>query len=98
MTRLAKLLKDYVVQNPPVCGDAQTVADQLYWIFIENHRSDNDKISHCYSALRERVKLAMREYDEVLYIVSDLCMEHGRIAFMEGLKVGMLLIREMENE
>ena len=98
MNELAYFLKRYVEQNPPACGDAQAVVDQMFWTYMENHRIDNDKISHCYSALRERVKLAMCEYDEVLYIVSDLCMEHGRIAFMEGLKVGMLLIREMENE
>ena len=93
MERLAKLLKGYVAQNPPVCGDAQAVADQLYWAFMENHRNDNDKINECYAAMRERIKLPLREYDEVLYVLSDLCMEHGRVAFMEGLKVGLVLLQ-----
>jgi hypothetical protein len=30
--------------------------------------------------------------------VSDLCLEHGRQAFLEGLKVGMLLMQEMQKE
>ena len=34
MEKLAKLLKDYVAQNPPVCGDAQAVTDLLYWAFM----------------------------------------------------------------
>ena len=98
MDRLAKLLKDYVVQNPTVCGDAQAVADQLYWAFMENHRSDNDKTREYYAILQEQVKLPMREYDEVLYTISSLSLEYGRVAFMEGLKLGMLLMQEMLEE
>ena len=93
MERLAKLLKDYVAENPPVCGDAQAVADQLYWAFMENYRSDNDKTSECYAALRKRVNLPLREYDEVLYILSDICTMQGRVAFVEGMKIGMLLMQ-----
>lgn len=93
MERLAKLLKDYVAENPPACGDAQAVVDQLYWAFMENHRSDNDKTKEYYAVLQEQVKLPMREYDEVLYTVSSLSMEYGRVAFMEGLKIGMLLMQ-----
>lgn len=95
MDRLAKLLKDYVAQNPPVCGDTQAVVDHLYWAYMESHRIDNSKTCECYAALREHVKLPMREYDEVLYIVSDLCLEYGRQAFMEGLKVGSILLSEL---
>lgn len=95
MRTLAELLKDYVEQNPPACGDAQTVVDRIYWAYMENHWIDNDKISKNYSVLRKRVNMPTHEYDEVLYIVSDLCLEHGRLAFMEGLKIGMLLMQEM---
>lgn len=98
MNNFAKLLNCYVEQNPPICGDAQAVVDQLYWAYMENHRIDNDKSNECYAALREQVKLPMREYDEVLYIVSDLCLEHGRMAFMEGLKVGILLMQKFCTE
>ena len=40
----------------------------------------------------------MREYDEVLYTVSSLSLEYGKIAFKEGLKIGMLLMQEMSEE
>lgn len=98
MKRLTKLLKNYVAQNPPVCGDAQAVVDQLYWAFMENHRSDNDKTKEYYAILQEQLKLPMREYDEVLYTISSLSLEYGRVAFMEGLKIGMLLMSEMLEE
>lgn len=62
---------------------------------MEHSGGDNKKINDCYTMLQEKVNLPLREYDEVLYIVSDLCLEHGRLAFMEGLKVGMLLMQEL---
>lgn len=98
MNGLAEFLKQYVEKNPPAYGDAQAVVDQVYWAFMENHRIDNDKTSEHYAVLREQVKLPMREYDEVLYTVSSLSLEYGRLAFMEGLKIGMLLMQEMLEE
>lgn len=98
MKELVNILRCYVEQNPPACGDAQTVVDQLYWAFMENYRIDNDKTSEYYAVLREQVKLPMREYDEVLYTVSSLSLEYGRIAFLEGLKIGIVLMQEMLQE
>lgn len=94
---VAEMLKKYVAQHPPKSGDAQAVADQLYWHYLENNRMDNDKISVSYATLREKANMPPREYDEVLYIVGDLCIEHGRLAFLEGLKIGMLLMQEVQN-
>ena len=98
MKRLAELLKRYVEENLPSSGNAQDVVERLYWCYMERSRIDNDKTKACYATLREKVNLPLREYDEVLYIVSDLCLEHGRQAFLEGLKVGMLLMQEMGKE
>lgn len=97
MKNLSEFLKSYAEQNLPVCGNAEAVVDLIYWAYMESNRIDNDKTNACYAALREKVSMPLREYDEVLYIVSDLCLEHGRLAFMEGLKIGMLLMQEMEN-
>ena len=96
MKTTANILKSFVESNPPQSGDAKAVADQLYWNYLENNRIDNDKISSCYTALREKVNLPLRDYDEILYIVSDLCTEHGRLAVLEGLKIGMLLMQEIQ--
>lgn len=98
MKRIADILKTYVDQNPPDCGNAQDVLDRLYWCYMEHNRVDNCKTNDCYARLREKVNLPFREYDEVLYIVSDLCLEYGRLAFLKGLKVGMLLTQELINK
>lgn len=96
MNNLSEMLKRYVDQNPLDCGNAQDVIDRIYWCYMETNRVDNGKTNACYADLREKVNLPLREYDEVLHIVSDLCLEHGRLAFVEGLKVGMLLMQEIE--
>lgn len=93
MNSLAELLKDYAVQNPPACGDAQAVVDKIYWAYMESNRMDSGKLDKLYEDLRARIKLPSREYDEVLYLISDLNLEYGRQAFMEGLKVGILLMQ-----
>lgn len=93
MDQFAELLRRFVQEYPPACGDAQAVVDQLYWAYMEHHRADSTKMDKCYEDLRKRVNLPLHEYDEVLYIVSDLCIEYGKQAFMEGLKVGMVLIQ-----
>lgn len=98
MNSFAEFFKSYIEQNPPICGDTQAIVDHLYWAYMESHRIDNSKTCECYAALRERIKLPMREYDEILYIVSDLSLEYGRLTFMEGLKIGMLLIQAMSEE
>lgn len=98
MEWLAKLLKDYVAQNPPACGDARSVVDKIYWAYMETNRMDSKKLDALYEELRTRINLPLREYDEVLYTISDLNLEYGRHAFLEGLKVGMLLMQEMQKE
>ena len=93
MNSIAELLKHYVEQNPPACGDAQVVVDKIYWAYMESNRMDSEKINRLYDDLRVRINLPLREYDEVLYTISDLNLEYGRYAFMEGLKVGIVLMR-----
>lgn len=92
MSNLAELLKDYVSQNPPACGDAQTVVDRIYWTYMESNRMDSKKLDDLYEQLRTQINLPLREYDEVLYTIGDLNLEYGRHAFMEGLKVGIVLL------
>ena len=54
------MLKRYVEQNLPKSGDAQAVADQIYWHYLESNRMDNEKISASYAALRKKAKMPPR--------------------------------------
>ncbi len=38
---------------------------------------------------------SLQEFDPIFTTVSDLCMEHERLAFMEGLRMGVTLMTEL---
>ena len=95
MEKLVEVLQQYFTQNPPVYGDAESVLDMLFWHYTEYNQIDNEKIKTLFAKLRDYLNLPPQEYDEVFYIVSDLCIEQGRLAFMEGLKVGLMLLNEL---
>ena len=64
MDRLAKLLKDYVAQNPPTCGDMQVVVDKIYWAYMESNRMDSEKINK----LTKNICLAIKFFYKKLII------------------------------
>ena len=94
MYSLAELLKHHVEENPEICRDAQIVVDKIYWAYMENNRIDSKKLDDLHEHLRMQINLPLREYDEVPYTISDLNLEYGRHAFMDGLKVGLLLMQD----
>lgn len=90
-----ELLWRHFEKQPPVSyGDANTILDALFWLYTEHNSLDCEKIKVQFTKLREHLKLPPQEYDEVFYIVSDLCVLHGRAAFMEGVRLGMRLMQE----
>ena len=38
---------------------------------------------------------SLKEIDEIIYAVCTLCREHEKAGFQEGIKVGMLLQKEL---
>jgi len=54
----------------------------LYWQYTEANSLDNAKIRGHFDALRARIPLSRAEYDEIMYIICDLCLEYGRLAFI----------------
>lgn len=44
----------------------------------------------------EKYILALQEFDPVFDTVSDLCIDHERLAFYEGLRLGITLMQELK--
>ncbi len=40
----------------------------------------------------------MQEFDPIFNLVSDLCVEHEHLAFLEGLRLGVTLMTEVAEE
>lgn len=98
MKELADILKKHFEQNPSSYENADSVLDMLYWHYTEHGSSDSEKIRSQFDVLRKLVNFPPKEYDEVFYTVSDLCIEHGRLTFQEGMRLGMLIMCEMNNQ
>ncbi len=96
MQRYLQVLLDYYKQNPPNHGDAESVLDLLYWHYAEFNPIDNQKIRDSFASLRKQYShLSMQEFDPIFTTVSDLCAEHERLAFLEGLRLGVVLMQEL---
>lgn len=68
----------------------------LYWHYAENTPLDSRKIRDGFSNIRQQYShLSMQEFDPIFITVSDLCVEHERLAFLEGLRLGVTLMMEL---
>ena len=96
MEKLIEVLQKHFAQNPPAYGDAESVLDMLFWHYTEYNQIDNEKIKAQFAKLRDYLNLPLQEYDEVFYIVGDLCIEHSRLAFREGMRLILALLQELK--
>ncbi len=96
MQKYIKALRDYCKQNPQNHGDAESVMEFLYWHYAEFNPIDNRKIRNSFAKLRQQYShLSLQEFDPIFTTVSDLCVEHERLAFLEGLRLGVTLMMEL---
>lgn len=97
MEKLVEVLQQHFAQHPPDYGDAESVLDMLFWHYTEYNQIDNEKIKTQFAKLRDYLSLPPREYDEVFYIVGDLCIEHSRLAFREGMRLVLALLQDLKS-
>ncbi len=96
MKKYLKFLEEYFKQNPPNHGDLESVMEVLHWYYAENNPIDNQKIRDGFAKIRQQYShLSMQEFDPIFTTVSDLCLEHEHLAFLEGLRLGVTLMMEL---
>ncbi len=99
MQHYIKALQDYCTQNPPNTGNAKTILDLLYWHYAELNPVDSKEIRNGFAKIRQQYShLSMQEFDPIFTTVSDLCVEHERRAFLEGLRLGVTLMMELAED
>lgn len=92
---IAEELCKHHVDKPLNLANADTILDMIYWDYIEQNNIDNEKTRELFDRLRELVPLTGRAFDEVFNLVCDLCLEFGRLAFINGLRFGYALQKEL---
>lgn len=92
-------LKQHLVENPLDLGDADSVLGLLYECHNENSPYDNEQIKADFNALYQAMNgMPLREMDNIIYPVCKLCRDHERAGFVEGIKVGLRLEKELTEE
>lgn len=98
MQNYIKALQDYCKQNPLNTDNAKSILELLYWHYAEYNPVDSKEIRDGFARIRQQYShLSLEEFDPIFTTVSDLCVEHERRAFLEGLRLGVTLMTELAN-
>lgn len=85
-----------LAKHPPDYGDADSVIGMLYGRYNECNRMDTDEIKAAFDELYQKMNgMTLREMDRIVDVVCALCKNHQLSGFAEGIKVGLLLTKEL---
>ena len=97
MIQFFETLKTHIEQHPPNYGDGESVLTMLYECHNENNPYDNEQIKEDFNELyRQMNGMELGEMDRIIYSVCILCRDHEKVGFIEGIKVGIMLAKELE--
>ena len=98
MKSYLEALKNYIEQNPPNYGDAESILGMLYECHNENNPYDNEQIKADFHELYQQMNgMSLNEIDRIIYPVCRLCRDHERAGLIEGIKIGICLASELSN-
>ena len=93
MTSLQSKL-DTLQPNYP--SNAESILEVLYNTYNEYSCFENEQIKADFEELYQRMNgKSLQEMDEIIYAVCTLCRDHERAGFLEGIKAGIHLAREL---
>ena len=85
-------------QQPNYPDNAESILEVLFDAYNESSGFDDLAIKADFEDLyRLMNRKPLREIDEIIYAVCTLCRDHEKVGFMEGIKVGMSLVKELNN-
>lgn len=98
MKEYLKCLQAHIERRTPDFGDADSVLTLLYEAYSDCNRMDDAVIKEDFHRLYEQMNgLPLRDMDRILDPVCTLCRSHERCGFVEGIKVGVRLIQELNH-
>ena len=98
MNEYIRILKRHVAENPPNYGsDAQSILEMLYSYYHECNNTETDTVKAAFEDLYQRMHgMPLREMDRIIDAVCTLCREHGKAGFVEGVKTGIMINKELK--
>lgn len=98
MNKYIEKLNQFLEQQVPDYGfdDVQSLLEMLYYYYTQANPIDTAVI-HCQLKELDDIlsKLSLAENNTVFLLTCDVCAEHERKAFLEGIHVGLRLFIEL---
>ena len=92
MTALQSKL-DTLQPNYP--DNADSILEVLFDAYNESSGFDNETIKADFEELYRLMNgKPLKEIDEIIYAVCTLCRDYEKVAFIEGIKIGAVLVRD----
>ena len=82
--------------QPNYSDNAENILEVLFDAYNESSGFDNTAIKADFAELYQCMNgKPLKEIDEIIYAVCTLCRNYEKAGFMEGVKVGMSLVKEV---
>ena len=97
MNEFMTALRTYLAtQQPNYPNNAESILEVLFDAYNESSGFDNAAIKSDFEELCRLMNgKTLQEIDEIIYAVCTLCRDHEKAGFVEGVKVGMSLAKEL---
>ena len=85
-------------QQPNYPDNAESILEVLFDAYNESSGFDNAAIKADFEELYRLMHgKHLKEIDEIIYAVCTLCRDHEKVGFIEGIKTGVALVRELNS-
>lgn len=96
ITPYIQALVRHALSQEPNYGDGESVLTMLYECYSDSNRMDNEQIRADFKELYAQMNgMTIKGMDTIIYPVCSLCRDHQRSGFVEGVKIGLLLAKEV---
>lgn len=97
--QIVERLQEYIAQEQPDFGDGKSVLTMLYEAYSDCNRLDDAQIKADFNELYRLMNgMELREMDRIIYPVCTLCRDREKAGFVNGVKIGIRLLHEINNE
>lgn len=101
MNNYIQMLADHLTSQPMEFHDwdAESLLDFLFCCYTEDYPLENEDIRRCYERMEPVFEGLPREDSNHLFQnIAELCIAYERAAFIEGLRVGVALEKEINSD
>ena len=96
MRKYLEKLQAYAASSDRGKDAPETILEMLYDAYGEYHNTEDEGIRMAFQQLYGAMHgKSLMEQDEIIYAVCTLCRDHEKAGFIEGIKVGMSLAKEL---